>query len=212
MEWKHFDELSVVVWCQKFSSIFDEQPLSCFTRQYHLFHPYIWSVILYDDAYSAIHKCFHSKVERPYQSLINTLPSTAMFLRLVAPHTSLVGKCLSGGVICLWFCYPVLAALACGWITPPHWVITDQLAHNRVSTTTSCKWSTNISSSKVVNRRALEKEDLPSFHDGPTKWKDEYLRTFFRRFVGRGEEFESVPKFLSLRLPPHLWRPPQFSG
>ena len=61
MEWKPFDELSVVVWCQKFSSIIAEQPLSCFTRQYHLFHPYIWSVILYDDAYSAIHKCSTQK-------------------------------------------------------------------------------------------------------------------------------------------------------
>lgn len=160
--------------------------MSCFRHKYNL-----CSVILYNEAYPSN---FHSKAARPHQSLSSTLPSTVWQCFWGLWSTSLVDKCLSGRVICVWFCYPVLAVLACGWITPqPHWVITDQLAHNRVSTTTippSLKWSQPISPLPAeVNRWTLQKEDLPSFHDGLTKWKDEYLRTFFRRFVGWGEEF-----------------------
>ena len=47
--------------------------------------------------------------------------------------------------------------------------------------------------------------DHPVFHDGLAKSWDEccgFERTFFRRSVGWGEEFQSVPKFLSPSLSP----------
>ena len=81
----------------------------------------------------ANYKCF-SHISGTVSSKSNWhivwLHSVAMFVRIV------VTKRLCWKVIWVWFCYPVLAALACGRITQPHSVITDQLRHNQVSTTT----------------------------------------------------------------------------